>query len=320
VTHHATRYLKFLLKLLVSGGLCVFLFFKLDTPAIRQGMLSLDGRMFFGGLFAMALLLVLQGWRWLIIARALDLKVGFHSACALSFIGAFFSQVLPSSVGGDLVRVYRLYRAGQPLGLSLHSTIIDRVLAAVGLLVLAYIGFGMVGWSAMPERLVIALGIFTAAIIAGVVLLLTLDFIPLPKWLAKLRVVQKVRHICADARRISRHLPAMCATMAASLVAHIGVSAVFFLLGSQVGLGADLAMCIALVPLVTLATMIPISVAGWGVREGAMVLVFGSVGANSSAALVTSILLGLATACSSLPGALVWLRDSRHAHLYPHPQ
>jgi hypothetical protein len=64
--------------------------------------------------------------------------------------------------------------------------------------------------------------------------------------------------------------------------------------------------CILLVPPVILVTVVPISIAGWGVREGAMVVAFGFINVPASAAFAVSVLFGLTLAAASLPGALLW--------------
>ena len=64
--------------------------------------------------------------------------------------------------------------------------------------------------------------------------------------------------------------------------------------------------CILLVPPVILVTVVPISIAGWGVREGAMVVAFGFIDVPASAAFAVSVLFGLTLAAASLPGSLIW--------------
>jgi glycosyltransferase 2 family protein len=311
VTLRAQLYAKTLIKLVVSGGLLALLAYKLDTPTVREGLLGVNRGVFLTALFSLVLLIALQGWRWLVVARALGVPVKLPTAVALAFVGSFFSQVLPSAVGGDAVRVYRLYKSGVSLGQAFDSTLIDRVLAVIGLVVLAFAGALVFGWTRMPGQLTALLAVFAAAAVVGVAVLLNLDRAPLPRWMARHAMLHKLTRVSADARLICGAPWALLAAIGASLVGHIGVSGTFWLLGRHTGLGVDFAGCVAIVPLATLLTMLPISVAGWGVREGALVLAVTAVGGNPAAALVTSILLGVATACASLPGALVWLGDSR---------
>jgi hypothetical protein len=98
VTLRAQLYAKTLVKLMVSGGLIALLAYKLDTPTVRDGLLGVDRGVFLTALFSLVLLIALQGWRWLVVARALRLTVDLPTAIALSFVGSFFSQLIRSSL------------------------------------------------------------------------------------------------------------------------------------------------------------------------------------------------------------------------------
>ncbi|HEC14310.1 MAG TPA: UPF0104 family protein, partial [Rhodospirillales bacterium] len=80
-----------------------------------------------------------------------------------------------------------------------------------------------------------------------------------------------------------------------------------FVLALGLGLDVTFVDCLVLFPPVLLVTTLPISIAGWGVREGAMVAAFGLVGVPAEGALVLSILFGLLSIAISLPGGVIWL-------------
>ena len=63
----------------------------------------------------------------------------------------------------------------------------------------------------------------------------------------------------------------------------------------------------ALFPAVLLVTAIPISFAGWGLREGAMVALFAFAGLGADTALALSLAFGVAYLAASLPGCALWL-------------
>jgi uncharacterized membrane protein YbhN (UPF0104 family) len=69
--------------------------------------------------------------------------------------------------------------------------------------------------------------------------------------------------------------------------------------------------CLVLVPPVILVATLPISIAGWGAREVAMVTVFGLIGVPSAQATALSVLFGVATLATALPGGLFWLMERR---------
>jgi hypothetical protein len=81
----------------------------------------------------------------------------------------------------------------------------------------------------------------------------------------------------------------------------------FFVIGTTVGMNFPLQVYLVLVPPVILLTILPISLAGWGVREGAMVGFFLLIGADETMVLTFSILYGLVALVASLPGLVVYL-------------
>jgi hypothetical protein len=73
----------------------------------------------------------------------------------------------------------------------------------------------------------------------------------------------------------------------------------------------DLEVFILLLPFVLLLSLLPISVAGWGVREGAMIAGLGYVGVDSASAFVISALFGVAYIFAGIPGVIAWLIEGR---------
>ena len=80
-----------------------------------------------------------------------------------------------------------------------------------------------------------------------------------------------------------------------------------FILAAGLGLEVSLLDCIVLIPPILLVLSIPISIGGWGVREGAIVWGFALVGVPNDAALALSLLFGVVGLVVSLPGGIVWL-------------
>jgi hypothetical protein len=80
-----------------------------------------------------------------------------------------------------------------------------------------------------------------------------------------------------------------------------------FLIAKSIGINIAVMTCISLFPFIILATVLPISFAGWGVREGAAILAFGLVGVSPEDALSISVLLGIVLAINGIPGGILWL-------------
>jgi uncharacterized membrane protein YbhN (UPF0104 family) len=88
----------------------------------------------------------------------------------------------------------------------------------------------------------------------------------------------------------------------------------FLILASALHVPLSAVDATILVPLIMLAAMLPISIAGWGMREGVAILLFGQVGINAPDAVLLSVLFGLIALATACLGGLVWLL-SRHRTL-----
>ena len=296
-----------LLKLAISISLFVFLIQKFDGSELRKILLSADPVAFGFACLVFALITIIQTWRWHLIARVLKLQLRLRSAVRISFIGAFFNQILPSSVGGDAVRVYELCKCGLPLGKAFNSIAIDRIAALFAMVALVVGGVVALEGRIASMQMKLAITQIGVCAVTALALLLLLDKLPMPRYLGMLAPIKTLIKIAGDARIVFLSWDIILPVTVVSLLIHIAVGVVFWLLGRHIGLGVDMTMCVVLVPLALLFTIIPISISGWGVREGAIVVFFGFSGGDTIAALATSIQIGAAFAVAALPGALLWL-------------
>jgi hypothetical protein len=241
------------------------------------------------GLVVMAQFAVLV-WRWQLVIRILGGKaIGFGPLALLLGHSFLIGQVLPSSVGGDVARTVLLSRSTGAAAAA-RSVICDRLLgfAALALLVVPAVPViaEMIGAVTPFLTLAIcALGTMTAV---ALVMAYSLTY-GLP-WLG--------RHVAtvADDLRITL-LSGKIGLLAMALA--IGSSFFGVLLIYIIGLatGADLRAldCLVLVPPALLVSALPISLGGWGLREGAMVSAFSLVHADPAAVAATSVIFGLTT-------------------------
>lgn len=311
ITEQQNHLVRTLLKLVISVSLIVFLIQKLGGSAVRKSLMAVDLVDFGFACVVFAFLTIVQAWRWHLIARVLHVQFGLRRAVRINFVGAFFNQILPSSVGGDVVRIYELHKCGVPLGRAFNCIAIDRIAAMLTMVALVVGGMIALGPRITSMQVNVILAELGASAVVALALLLLLDKLPIPRRLGGLAPVKALVKIASDARSVFLSCGIILPVIVVSLLIHIAVGMVFWMLGRHSGLGVDLTMCVVLVPLALLFTILPISLAGWGMREGVIVVAFGFAGGNTIAALATSMLIGAAFAVAALPGALLWLTRSR---------
>jgi glycosyltransferase 2 family protein len=293
------------LRLAVTAGLIALLALRLDLGT-AAGLMHHASPELLAATFAILVVGNLcVGLRWHLILSAATLSPGPAALAKLVFVGSFFNQVLPTGVGGDVVRAWRCRKLGIGLGPAIRSILLDRAWG-YGVLVMIYA-------AALPSLLRVlpdpreraAVVIVLAGAVTALVALLSLDRLPRP--LLRLRLVAPFVELSREARSLWRQ-PARCGAVLAMSMLTIGLPIVACkLIGDGIGSPLSLVVWAMVFAPVTLIQLLPVSLAGWGVREMALVVALGAFGVPAEAALAISILMGLFTLVIGLPGGLIWL-------------
>jgi uncharacterized membrane protein YbhN (UPF0104 family) len=299
------RWLPWVLKGGLSAGLIWFVFSKVDMDSAWRQAKEIDLLMLamsFGLMFAQILL---GGVRWDFVLKALDAPIRFTRALAIFYISIFFSLVLPGAVGGDAVRMWKARREGLSLAVSINSVMLERLVTVFALVLLVAVTqpILLARVPDLPGSWVFP--VLTLAGLFGTALLTQLD--RLPQSMFRWRAVRGLAQLAADTRRLLYNPRFGLPTLVVALIGHANLSFAVYVLARGLDIDVDVVDCLVLVPPVILIMTLPISIAGWGLRETAIVTAFGFVGVENHAAFVLSVIFGLVTMASALPGGVVWL-------------
>jgi uncharacterized protein (TIRG00374 family) len=291
-----------------------------DLTALFEVAVQVSAITFAASTALLLSLAAVQAARWGIVLKAIVNRFRHRVLLAWVLIGLFFSQLLPSSIGGDVMRVWKLHQAGTPAGKAFNSVFLDRITALLAAVIITSGGVLLTDLSSIPTVLYVTAGTLCAVICGYLVVFLSRETPgPLRRFT---RFLGSHASAFADAMAgdliiVLLNPRVIVPTLALSCLIHFGASTAVWMIARDAGADITLATCTVLVPLVVLVSMLPISIAGWGVREGAMVVAMGAVGVDTSIALATSLLFGLALALTGLPGALVWLYSRKSGDVRP---
>jgi uncharacterized membrane protein YbhN (UPF0104 family) len=240
-------------------------------------------------------------YRWQLIMHNLHFGQSFSFYWRCYFKAMFFNQGLPTSIGGDALRVLEVARQGFRKRDALYGVVLDRLVGLAALMLL-----NIVAYVFNPGLLPIQVYHFTVwLMIAGLISFVGVSLLRRLPWLdnyPKLTVVKTLSVKLHEAFLTNRaHL------IVSSLLIHLLAMVGWFATGWALGLRYDLVTYFVIVPPAILLTVIPISLAGWGIREGVMVTLFAMIGADKAAVLALSILYGLTLIIVSLPGFVMYL-------------
>ena len=296
------------LKFLVSSVLIWFLIDGIDLGMASARILKADLQFLIVAFGFAVLQIVISVVRWRVVLKAINGVLSFGNCFRLYLVGTFFNQALPSAFGGDAVRIYRAYKEGLSLQCSINGVMLERASTVLGLILLVIFAapFFIDHVSPKDATLIIAMIILLGvAGVAGLLILLFLDRLPTKyfHW----RFVNGIGLLASDTRRVFLSPIYAFKAITWSLMGHINIALMVFLLGISIGLEITWFDCMVLMPPVLLAMTLPISIAGWGVREQAMVAAFALVNVPGEGALALSIMFGLLGLIIGLPGGIVWL-------------
>lgn len=229
--------------------------------------------------------------RWLVVARHLGLHLNYPDAVREYYIGTLINQVLPGGVTGDIARALRA-RHGADLPTAALSVALERFLGQFALL--AVLAAGFAGALALPGGM------------------------PWPAWAWAFPIVFLAALTAALLFRSGRSAPARFVSQAVtlqqktSLIANGAVTSLclifgFYACARAAGVSLPAQAWATLIPLILTAMLIPLSVGGWGWREGAAALLFPIIGASPGAGVAAGITYGAAILIAALPAAFLIL-------------
>jgi uncharacterized protein (TIRG00374 family) len=293
------------LKIVALTGLGWLVWPRLDIAAFTANMQRISALTVVTvlALFAAQAFLAALRWRWII--GVIGFPLPMLASLEAWLVGQCASQVLPAVIGGDAVRVLRLSRHHVPLSASTISVFIDRFAGFVVLLLMSATSLPVLLGGTAPHALPAEV-VWTV----GLGCLLTIVAIFCLRWASRYPAV-RLSDVVVRAQQALRRIPltprAILLLALTGLGTNLTVVVSAFLLGRELSPAISLSNCLALVPLVTLVTFVPISIAGWGLREAGMIAAFGLFDVPAAAALAVSIELGLANLALGLVGGIVWL-------------
>jgi glycosyltransferase 2 family protein len=318
------RTLSLLAKATISILLLYLSLHSIDLGTLGARLSRLEAGWIVLALFLLTVQVVLLAVRWRNISAACDANLPFILALQISFIATFFNQVLPSTVGGDGMRIWLFARKGAGWASAIYSVLLDRI---AGVLVLALIVIACLPFTfslihdpiARAVPLVIGVGVITG----------TLVFVLIGRHFRQLFDRWRLTRHLAAASRISA---ALCSShrdaaivFACSVAIHLITAAAAWCCAKAIASPVSFAQILFLLPPVLLIATLPISIAGWGVRESSFMFAFAHAGLAQSDGLAISILFGAASFIVGLVGGIIWIayglqlrpvQEAPHAEAY----
>jgi glycosyltransferase 2 family protein len=302
------------LKIVVSVGILGYIFTRVvDLPKLWANLRTANLLYFACAVGIYFLVQGLSAYRWYVLLKPQGIDISYGKILSLYFLGMYFNFFLPSSIGGDVFRVYYLHKETKRLSASTASVFLDRDIGMGGLVLLAVVVASISGVSANGIRLAPLFGLVAVGFVAAN---LALFYRPTYNLLHRLlslfrmkRVDEKIERMFDSVNCYRGRWGLLLGTLLMSIGVQVGCALVNLVCARAIGLQRqnDWLDFLVFIPTIGLIGMIPLSVGGAGWREGAYILLFQSVGASADQAAALSVLWLGAVVATSLPGGVIYL-------------
>ncbi len=296
----------------MGGGVLVLWFIvrQLGSAPFRDGLRAVTWQAVVAAAVLTVLTTVCSAWRWRVVARALGTDIGLPAATAAYYRSLFLNFVLIGGVLGDVHRAVRQGRSSGDVVRGLRAVawerlcgqIIQALMTALVLLILP-----------SPVRPALPYVLGGVAVVAGCAVLVVRG----SARGGRSRLARTVRVVADD---LHRHLLARDVwprvTLASVLVVS-GHTATFVIAARVAGSTAPLGELIALLLVIQTAVVIPLSIGGWGLREGAAAWAFSAAGLGAATGITVTTLYAVIMLAAVTPGAGLLLADAVHRRRDP---
>jgi glycosyltransferase 2 family protein len=304
------RTIRVTLTLLVTGLCTAYLLWKIDLSRTARIVGDSDLGYLLLALFLMVVTIIPMAWRWQLLLRAKGVEDEMGWLTRAYFVSYAAGQVLPTSVGGDAVRIYESARRHPGHGdTGAASVLLERAIGGAATLLLAAIGFLLaVGHYDVGPYLWVE-GLFVVGTVVLAFLLFSRRARPLLRLgrplLALVRLDRVVARVYGALHSYRENAGVLLAVFAITVgVQAIRVLAIWFS-GEAVGIDLSPRPYYVMGPLLFLVMLVPFTVNGLAVRESFFVSFLGGVGVDADSAFAAGFLFFVVTVVMAAPGAFI---------------
>lgn len=300
------KHLSTILKVVVTVLGLVYVLFNVPLEDIREAVVDVQWSWLILAFVMIAVSLVLRAYRWLLLLRGLNASISFGRLVELYFVGNFFNAFLPSGFGGDAVRIMEVAQ-DVPSNIAAGTVIVDRLTGLLMLFVMALLALPFRP-SDFPQNLfLIITAVSIIGLIGGFILLEGTLIRRFGGWLpAKLSPVGDgpIARLLQAVQGCGKQ--AIFGALAVSTLFNLLLISWWYFIGLSIGLEVSYFYYILVVPILSVALLVP-SVSGLGVREGLAPSLFAGAGVEFGTAVALSLLVFAVMRVSSLLGAPVYI-------------
>ncbi|MFH1277403.1 MAG: lysylphosphatidylglycerol synthase transmembrane domain-containing protein [Candidatus Eisenbacteria bacterium] len=303
-----------IIRLIITVVLVGFVISRVDWGEFRSVLGEVRVGLLLLGYALNLVMVALNTWRWRVLVRPLGAIVSLPRLASYYFVCMFFNNFMPTSIGGDVMRVLDLARHTKDRSSAMASIMVERLLGLYALFPIGIVAFAALypglperGWFLVAEAGMAALFLFgTLAIRRRTIRRIEPLLRPLTPMLERFDAKRKAGRLydCLDAYK-DRKGPVLAALLLSLLSRAVWVYSCW-VLAESVGIDLRPAHFFLIMPLVEVGRMLPISLSGIGIREGVMILMLRLFGVTDTQSVFLAILIYGIFVFNGLIGGVVY--------------
>jgi glycosyltransferase 2 family protein len=250
-------------------------------------------------------------YRWRMLMRPLMPIPSVNNLLGIYFIGLFFNMILPSLIGGDVVKIYYAGKPSRKFAQSFAAAFLDRDAGMLAMMIIACIAV-LINPITVPgvHVSVIIWSVFMAFVFGNIAIFVPRFHRMLTDILHRLnlsKIATKVDMISSAFQIMGKHKGVLLWSLIISFINQLLVIAVTWVTALGLRLNVSFYHFLIFVPVVTLISMIPISFSGLGLRESSFEILFRAAGCPPGAGTALGLISSLFLLLTSLPGGIVYI-------------
>lgn len=282
------------IKAVISAALIYYLLRKTDLTEIWQAVKSADPLILFLSFLLHAVGYYASAYRWRVLALAQGMDLPVSYLVESYAVAMFFNNILPSTIGGDVVRAYDSWRKGFPKLKSIATVGVERFIGMFALVVFAIIAVALT--REINQRVpllwlwVVLCFVFMWLVLQGIFLRqgkaqILVKILDLPGFSIFKKIVNKFASAFTNLKGKNK---ALVISLILSLLLQINVIFHYYLISEAMGLNVPFIKFWIIIPIALFVQMIPLSVNGIGIRENLYVFFLGLYGVTAAQAIAFS--------------------------------
>jgi len=327
ITKSWKKHLSLILRFSIAGLACWFVFKDFDVATLSR--LHIYTLLLAVGLFAGGVCLI--GFRWWVLLRAQAIQIPVLLAIKLAFVGQFFTNFMPSSVGGDIARAWYITRYTHKKMQAVIGVAADRVIGLISTAILALFSYFVFLKDGINFSQIIKTNeggnffekspVSFAHVLLACLLLLGIGFV-LSSYFdfqgffrKSFKYLAHVFEQFKEVLRVYAHHPwILFFGLGLTIFLQSVIIFSLWLIGQNLGMSSGIQYYFIFFPMMWVISSLPLSIAGLGILEGGLVLLFVQItGAGEDAAKALALCQRLTWILASLPGMVVHLAGLHHS-------